>query len=363
MYRNRGIVFPEEMIEIPGKAGSKEFRMISNSTRCGAPPFSPLEKINSTFTTEFNDIIIPKSLYQQKHLILLGQYFLCDTFGSKRRYHQLINTWPQIISFDHSTTSVNLPTDFIGEVHVAKIATDIPPPLIVSMSPEDKNVFHFMFETLPRLACLEILDLDTPLIFGYIPTKLQVDFLRLLGITNKILILPDHTFLIRRVVFTSHPEPGFCSRSYLSWLRGRVATDTLVSDSSPKYIFINRNDSRLRTLLNRKEIEEVLSLRGFVSLSLSEYELSQQISFFVNAKIVVFEHGAGASFLAFCQSIMCAVELTQEAASVASGVPPHYGLLCGSLGFTYRILASVGDSDGSYSIDPSALVGILTEYV
>ena len=78
-----------------------------------------------------------------------------------------------------------------------------------------------------------------------------------------------------------------------------------INNSLPKKIYINRKDAPLkhrnqRSIINENEVEEFLQKKGYVSLTLSEFNFIQQVNLFNNAESIVGLHGAGFANVIFC---------------------------------------------------------------
>ncbi len=65
-------------------------------------------------------------------------------------------------------------------------------------------------------------------------------------------------------------------------------------------IYIRREDANYRTILNEADLIDKLKKNGFKIISTSQYELLEQISFFINAKIVLSCYGSGLANIVFC---------------------------------------------------------------
>ncbi len=77
-------------------------------------------------------------------------------------------------------------------------------------------------------------------------------------------------------------------------------------------IFINRQDSKKRTVANSEEVEATLTSLDFNSLSLSDLPLDHQIGIFRNARSIAGVHGAGFANLLFSPEGQMVYELFQE---------------------------------------------------
>ena len=65
-------------------------------------------------------------------------------------------------------------------------------------------------------------------------------------------------------------------------------------------IYIRREDANYRTILNEADLIDKLKKNGFKIISTSQYEILDQISFFINAKVVLSVYGSGLANAVFC---------------------------------------------------------------
>ena len=65
-------------------------------------------------------------------------------------------------------------------------------------------------------------------------------------------------------------------------------------------IYIRREDSNYRSLLNEADLIEKLKKNGFKVINTSQYEILDQISFYVDAKVILSAYGSGLANSIFC---------------------------------------------------------------
>ena len=65
-------------------------------------------------------------------------------------------------------------------------------------------------------------------------------------------------------------------------------------------IYIRREDSNYRVILNEADLIDKLKKNGFYVINTSQYEILDQISFFLNAKLVLSPYGSGLANIVFC---------------------------------------------------------------
>ncbi len=65
-------------------------------------------------------------------------------------------------------------------------------------------------------------------------------------------------------------------------------------------IYIRREDAYYRTIVNEADLIDKLKKNGFKVISTSQYEILDQINFFINAKVVLSAYGSGLANIVFC---------------------------------------------------------------
>ena len=106
------------------------------------------------------------------------------------------------------------------------------------------------------------------------------------------------------------------------------------------YVYISRNDSSKRRVLNEPELITVLDKYGFRSFELSKLSFQQKISLFTNAEIIIATIGAGQANLVFCNENTNVIELMAE-----DFAQPIFNDLANKVGIHYDYL--ICKSDGS----------------
>ncbi len=180
------------------------------------------------------------------------------------------------------------------------------------------NYWHWLLDVLPRLAILEKVNSDHSNIDYYLFPNLDEQFqnesLDLLNISKeKRLSSKDFRHIFAdQIIVTSHPynilnDPLSDSLNIPGWiltyLKNNFLNGNLKENNSklPRRIYINRKDGRShRFIINESEVLKVLKKHDFVSITLSNYSLSDQIQLFKNAEYVAGLHGAGFVNTIFC---------------------------------------------------------------
>ena len=172
--------------------------------------------------------------------------------------------------------------------------------------PESEFFFHWMIESLPRMALLKdhTSILDGLFVSGRIQ-NFHIEALAKLGIPESKLIQlsadchfqPEHLFVPRAFAMYNPP------RWLVQWFRSSFIGDDVetVSQTATRHrLYISRADAPARRISNESEVEEMLAPFGFMTIRLSALSVSEQATLFSQAEIIVAGHGAGLSNIVFC---------------------------------------------------------------
>jgi hypothetical protein len=100
-----------------------------------------------------------------------------------------------------------------------------------------------------------------------------------------------------------------------------------------KRIYVSRQKSTRRIILNEPEIKTTLDKYGFETVFLEDMTLQQQVETFASAQIVIGVHGAGLSNMVFAEKEATLFELLVEKQD-----RPFFLNICASLGINYTAL-------------------------
>lgn len=182
--------------------------------------------------------------------------------------------------------------------------------------------FHWMVDILPRFDILRrrgytVRSIDRFLINSY-QAPFQKETLLKLGIPLGKIIESDRHPHIRaeRLIVPPFPDAlGWLSPSALAFHRRQFLSTSRRGDSQlPKRIYISRNQSSYRQVVNENEAIACLKKYGFVPVALEALSVERQALLFANAEAIVAPHGSGLTNLMFCRPGTTVIEL----------VSPHY---------------------------------------
>jgi len=212
--------------------------------------------------------------------------------------------------------------------------------ILVLENSSSKNIFHFLLDTLSRLA---LVPEDCKFDFVYIEnvTSFQKQYLSLLKIDNDRIITPSKSEVIfaKKIVLPSLVRnKGFSSIRSSKFL-SEIKNILEIKSCEPfRKIYISRGDVRARNLKNELEITDYLETLGFEIITLSNESIRDQARIFHEAKIIIGVHGAGFTNLVYSQPGTNFIEF----------FPPRYVNVCywslsNLMGINYYYLIGEGD--------------------
>ncbi len=196
------------------------------------------------------------------------------------------------------------------------------------------NYWHWLFDILPRIKIiankLNLNEID----YFLLPDntrRFQKETLSLLNIPeNKQLSSQKYRHIkIDEVISSDHPYVlnndatsaiTHIPQWIIDWLKSEFTKDLNLSDINfPKKIYIDRGDaspniSKLRLIVNEKDVKDKLSEHNYKVIKLSDYSIIDQIKLFYNAKKMVGLHGAGFANVMFANPELRVLELKPSGA-------------------------------------------------
>lgn len=180
------------------------------------------------------------------------------------------------------------------------------PCILISGGPNGAtNYYHWMLDYLPRLLLTER---DTNLsklkiVINAGLSSFQKQSLEVLGIDQSRIIfkepeawlLCEHLYVPSFISRTgcAHPEAvEFLRRKFLP----KIDTD---KGTGPKRVYLSRKDSKNRTIINEREVEDVLRQEGFEIVVPGQLSILDQVRMMSAAEKIVVAHGAGLVNLVF----------------------------------------------------------------
>lgn len=185
------------------------------------------------------------------------------------------------------------------------------------------NISHWFVDVLPRLHLLRKSGLYDKVDWFYVPStrySYQTETLELLGIpADKIITGEMHPHIAADCVIASTAPRGnhtlvpqwlcdFIQESFMPY--AEKESDLLVPESP--YLYISRSDSKMRNVLNEKELLQALEPYGFKCVVASQLSIKEKIKLFSKAKVIMGATGAGLISMLFCKPGTKMIELFNE---------------------------------------------------
>jgi tetratricopeptide (TPR) repeat protein len=197
--------------------------------------------------------------------------------------------------------------------------------------------FHWMFDVLPRIALLhrsgiQITEIDWFVICDRLP--FQQETLQTLGIPTAKILGCDRGVHIQAAQLIMPSFPGsvaWMPRWTCDFLRHHFLDRDLVVPT--EMLYISRDKTASRRVINEAEIIELLTQVGFKVVMLESLSVAEQATTLAKAKVVIAPHGGGLTNLVFCRPGTKVIELFSP-----NYVYPCYWLISNLLGLSYHYL-------------------------
>ncbi len=178
-------------------------------------------------------------------------------------------------------------------------------------APCGDNYFHWLFDCLPRLKiCFEcgvdLKNVQHILLDGHVNRNLVRDTFEILELPFEKVVYLNNREIVQCEELTlpsmTVPSPGEVANWIVEWLRETFAGQHSTPPIPPtRKLFIAREPSTSRRLINRDLVQNQLESLGFETHYLRGKKITEQVSLFRSAKIVVAQHGAALTNLSFCE--------------------------------------------------------------
>lgn len=255
-------------------------------------------------------------------LVLVDKHLaLTESYGDERWKQYQLGTWPDAHNYPLRSLSSRLGSFLkngkIAEPRIQRYEIDEPlleitePCIYLTLRAHDGNIFHWLFEVLPRLKCLDLVPQlrDLPLLVRDPLNSFQETTLRLMGITNRILTTGGKSAKVAQLYFPSIASPPSIHRETVAWLRQQILGSLPPSVSAERKLYISRKDANARRVSNEDEVMTVLAPLGFEHIVMSTLSPAEQIETMRSAKTIVLAHGAAGAHLLFAPTDCNVIEL------------------------------------------------------
>lgn len=258
-------------------------------------------------------------------LVLVDKHLaLTESYGDARWLQYQQDTWPDAHHFPRRSIGSRLfsllKTGKIADPRMQRYELDEPlveitePCVYLTLRAHDGNIFHWLFEVLPRLKCLDLVPQlrDLPLLVRDPLNAFQETTLRMMGITNRILSTGGKSAKVAHLYFPSIASPPSIHPETVVWLRQKILGSLPPSDSSnpsARKLYISRKDANARRVSNEDEVMNALAPLGFEHIVMSTLSPEEQIETMRNAKMIVLAHGAAGAHFLFAPTDCPVIEL------------------------------------------------------
>jgi Tfp pilus assembly protein PilF len=211
--------------------------------------------------------------------------------------------------------------------------------------------FHWLFDVISRLDLLEKSGMNFEKIDYFLINRYQQSYekeiISILGIPPAKIMESCHNPHIqaKRVIVPSVPPRGQSMITawgcqFLKQKLCQIKHDT-PKDSTPIRLYLGRQNSSYRVVLNEEDVIQFLEKRGFYSVNLETMSVVEQASLIALAEVIIAPHGSALSNLVFCEPGTKIIELFSP-----MYVLNYYWLICNLCGLEhYHVLGNLLENE------------------
>ena len=175
----------------------------------------------------------------------------------------------------------------------------------------ENNYWHLLVDYLPRLVCLNKIDLNNTLVIinSDISEKFQLFILKIIKLMNlknvKFIKINriNQLYKFEKLFISSRPSINFAYDFYEKMI-GQF------TDKKPlKNIYVKRGNVINRKVINENEVEELLLRYNYEIVDCSNLSVDDQIKKFSSAKNIIIVHGASLANLLFVPNNINVIEI------------------------------------------------------
>lgn len=161
-----------------------------------------------------------------------------------------------------------------------------------------ENYYHWFNYVIPKIKSVEALNINTK---NIVINKMKHEFQR----SSLNLLFPEFNFVETKskqkiIIKTAFlPETTSENPQKVFYLRDKIQ---IQNQESNIRLYISRQKSRNRKLINSKEVKKILDDFRFVEVFLEELSFKEQINIINRSQIIVSPHGAGLNNLIFAKN-------------------------------------------------------------
>lgn len=218
----------------------------------------------------------------------------------------------------------------MGEILIPKKTIDIDKAVIVTTR-WSENYYHWFNYVLPKLKAIDALNLNTiNVVINKLRYNFQKESLRLLFPHVNLIETEKNQKIIVDDAYLPETSPAVPQKRL--YLKNKIHDDNSKRDVK---LYISRQKSRNRKLINHEEALKILEKFGFKEVYFENVSFEDQIELINSAKIIVSPHGAGLNNLMFAKNNPILIELLPYR---RVHIFKHYFKLSASLNLKYYCL-------------------------
>lgn len=222
------------------------------------------------------------------------------------------------------------------------------------------NYFHWLFEGIGRLWCLDAVP-DAGRLPLLLPSNelrtFHRDTLAALGVRNPLLPLRGGRIAVGRLLFPSFLGPGTYGPALIDFLRRRLLPAFGVTPwpSGGRRLWLSREDAQARAVVPDPALRRLLAAYGVQTVVPGRMSVADQVRVFAEADLVIAPHGAGNANMVFAPPGAALVELVPSVSR-----DPLYWIVAGAAGQRYaRLLCRQTRMSGALAVDAERLETLL----
>jgi len=216
------------------------------------------------------------------------------------------------------------------------------------------NYFHWFSEALARLVNIQVTSNQTFTILlpssyktnSFIIQSLELLDLPYIFIEEKKNVFARQVYIAPHLITSGHHIPEI-----MQCLKTKFLQNNKNNKSDITKIYISRNKSPSRNIINEEELSYVLEKYNFKVVKMENYSWEEQIAMMTNVEYLIGPHGAGLTNMLFSRKKLSVLELLPQRNNKT--INNCYYSLSSSLGYNYyyqlaekQILSSKTDDGG-----------------
>lgn len=216
--------------------------------------------------------------------------------------------------------------------------------------------YHWLTDSLPRLALLKEFPRDTSVIVPANLCSFQIETLKLLGLEGRYRCTHEKHLLVENYYFSSATAMSGCDNPYaVRFLRENFLKHADASGPTCRKLFIRRK-GKTRGISNETEVADFFANKGWTILDMENIPFVRQIQLFANVEMVCGLHGAAFTNLLWCRPGTKVLELC--ASNFLNGC---YEGIASYVDANHRFMIFPGESSFSIFVDLKSLDRVLKE--